>query len=67
LSARSFVKSAPLVLDAKIDVVFLVVVVARPSRARFGSGDTEERVVVVVVVVRRSTTIDGFATRRARR
>jgi hypothetical protein len=66
LSARSFVKSAPLVLDAKIDVVFLVVVVARPSRARFGSGDTEERV-VVVVVVRRSTTIDGFATRRARR
>jgi len=65
LSARSFVKSAPLVLDAKIDVVFLVVVVARPSRARFGSGDTEER--VVVVVVRRSTTIDGFATRRARR
>jgi len=63
LSARS-VKSAPLVLDAKIDVVR--VVVARPSRARFGSGDTEERV-VVVVVVRRSTTIDGFATRRARR
>jgi len=61
------VKSAPLVLDAKIDVVR--VVVARPSRARFGSGDTEERVVVVVVVVvvRRSTTIDGFATRRARR
>jgi len=62
LSARS-VKSAPLVLDAKIDVVR--VVVARPSRARFGSGDTEER--VVIVVVRRSTTIDGFATRRARR
>ena len=59
-------KSAPLVLDAKIDVV-RVVVVARPSRARFGSGDTEERVIVVVVVVRRSTTIDGFATRRARR
>jgi len=65
LSARS-VKSAPLVLDAKIDVV-RVVVVARPSRARFGSGDTEERVIVVVVVVRRSTPIDGFATRRARR